>query len=43
MLRFGMSGGELIGRGTVAPGRTAALLGGSTPFYIRRSRWARPR
>src|SRR5439155_19428327 len=27
-LRFGMSGGELIGRGVVAPGRTAAPLGG---------------
>jgi CO/xanthine dehydrogenase Mo-binding subunit len=32
-LRFGMSGGELIGRGIVAPGRTAAPLGGSTPFW----------
>jgi CO/xanthine dehydrogenase Mo-binding subunit/aerobic-type carbon monoxide dehydrogenase small subunit (CoxS/CutS family) len=32
-LRFGMSGGELIGRGVVAPGRTAAPLGGSTPFW----------
>jgi CO/xanthine dehydrogenase Mo-binding subunit len=31
--RFGMSGGELIGRGVVAPGRTAAPLGGSTPFW----------
>ena len=33
MHRFGMSGGELIGRGVVAPGRTAAPLGGSTPFW----------
>ncbi|MBI1846838.1 MAG: molybdopterin-dependent oxidoreductase [Candidatus Rokubacteria bacterium] len=32
-LRFGMSGGELIGRGVVAPGRTSAPLGGSTPFW----------
>jgi len=32
-VRFGMSGGELIGRGIVAPGRTKALLGGSTPFW----------
>jgi len=32
-LRFGMAGGELIGRGIVAPGRTAAPLGGSTPFW----------
>ncbi|MBI1736413.1 MAG: molybdopterin-dependent oxidoreductase, partial [Candidatus Rokubacteria bacterium] len=32
-LRFGMSGGELIGRGIVAPGRTSAPLGGSTPFW----------
>jgi CO/xanthine dehydrogenase Mo-binding subunit/aerobic-type carbon monoxide dehydrogenase small subunit (CoxS/CutS family) len=32
-LRFGMSGGELIGRGVVAPGRSAAPLGGSTPFW----------
>jgi CO/xanthine dehydrogenase Mo-binding subunit len=32
-LRFGMSGGEIIGRGVVAPGRTAAPLGGSTPFW----------
>jgi len=32
-LRFGMSGGELIGRGVVAPGRTRAPLGGSTPFW----------
>ncbi len=31
--RFGMGGGELIGRGIVAPGRTAAPLGGSTPFW----------
>src|SRR5436309_2038931 len=31
--RFGMSGGELIGRGIVAPGRSAAPLGGSTPFW----------
>jgi CO/xanthine dehydrogenase Mo-binding subunit len=28
-----MSGGELIGRGIVAPGRSAAPLGGSTPFW----------
>jgi CO/xanthine dehydrogenase Mo-binding subunit len=33
VLRFGMAGGELIGRGVVAPGRTAAPLGGSTPFW----------
>ncbi len=32
-LRFGMTGGELIGRGVVAPGRTQAPLGGSTPFW----------
>ena len=32
-LEFGMSGGELIGRGVIAPGRTAAPLGGSTPFW----------
>jgi len=32
-LKFGMSGGELIGRGVIAPGRTAAPLGGSTPFW----------
>jgi len=31
--RFGMTGGELIGRGVVAPGRSAAPLGGSTPFW----------
>jgi len=31
--RFGMSGGELIGRGVVAPGKSAAPLGGSTPFW----------
>jgi CO/xanthine dehydrogenase Mo-binding subunit len=31
--RFGMGGGELIGRGIVAPGRSAAALGGSTPFW----------
>jgi len=31
--RFGMSGGELIGRGIVAPGRSTAALGGSTPFW----------
>jgi CO/xanthine dehydrogenase Mo-binding subunit len=31
--RFGMGGGELIGRGVVAPGRSAAALGGSTPFW----------
>ncbi|HVQ75940.1 MAG TPA: xanthine dehydrogenase family protein molybdopterin-binding subunit [Candidatus Binatia bacterium] len=31
--RFGMGGGELIGRGVVAPGRSAAPLGGSTPFW----------
>jgi CO/xanthine dehydrogenase Mo-binding subunit len=31
--RFGMRGGELIGRGVVAPGRTQAPLGGSTPFW----------
>lgn len=30
---FGMRGGELIGRGSVASGRTAAPLGGSTPFW----------
>src|SRR5439155_14902485 len=30
---FGMAGGELIGRGVVAPGPTAAPLGGSTPFW----------
>ena len=30
---FGMRGGELIGRGVVAPGRTSAPLGGSTPFW----------
>jgi CO/xanthine dehydrogenase Mo-binding subunit len=28
-----MRGGELIGRGIVAPGRTQAPLGGSTPFW----------
>ena len=28
-----MSGGELIGRGIVAPGRSRAPLGGSTPFW----------
>src|SRR5262245_17228617 len=33
MERFGMSGGELIGRGVVAPGRSRAPLGGSTPFW----------
>jgi len=33
LLRFGMAGGELIGRGVIAPGRTAAPLGGSTPFW----------
>src|SRR5439155_1756474 len=33
LLRFGMSGGELIGRGVIVPGRTAAPLGGSTPFW----------
>ena len=32
-VRFGMAGGELIGRGIAAPGRTAAPLGGSTPFW----------
>ncbi len=32
-LRFGMSGGELIGRGVIAPGRSQAPLGGSTPFW----------
>ena len=32
-IRFGMSGGELIGRGVVAPGRRCAPLGGSTPFW----------
>jgi len=32
-IHFGMAGGELIGRGVVAPGRTAAPLGGSTPFW----------
>jgi len=31
--RFGMGGGELIGRGVIAPGRSAAPLGGSTPFW----------
>jgi len=31
--RFGMAGGELIGRGVVAPGRSPAPLGGSTPFW----------
>ena len=31
--RFGMAGGELIGRGVVAPGPTSAPLGGSTPFW----------
>ncbi len=31
--RFGMAGGELIGRGVVATGRSAAPLGGSTPFW----------
>jgi CO/xanthine dehydrogenase Mo-binding subunit len=31
--RFGMAGGELIGRGVMAPGRSAAPLGGSTPFW----------
>jgi len=31
--RFGMGGGELIGRGIVAPGRSTAPLGGSTPFW----------
>lgn len=31
--RFGMSGGELIGRGIVAPGRSRTPLGGSTPFW----------
>ena len=31
--RFGMRGGELIGRGIVAPGKSAAPLGGSTPFW----------
>ena len=30
---FGMRGGELIGRGVVAPGRTKSPLGGSTPFW----------
>ena len=30
---FGMAGGELIGRGVVAPGPSAAPLGGSTPFW----------
>ncbi|HEX9822019.1 MAG TPA: molybdopterin-dependent oxidoreductase [Methylomirabilota bacterium] len=30
---FGMAGGELIGRGVVAPGPTRAPLGGSTPFW----------
>jgi CO/xanthine dehydrogenase Mo-binding subunit len=30
---FGMRGGELIGRGVVAPGRTPTALGGSTPFW----------
>jgi CO/xanthine dehydrogenase Mo-binding subunit len=33
LFRFGMAGGELIGRGVIAPGRTAAPLGGSTPFW----------
>ena len=28
-----MAGGELIGRGVVAPGPSAAPLGGSTPFW----------
>jgi CO/xanthine dehydrogenase Mo-binding subunit len=28
-----MRGGELIGRGVVAPGRTKSPLGGSTPFW----------
>src|SRR5262245_65992058 len=28
-----MRGGELSGRGVVAPGRTASPLGGSTPFW----------
>ena len=28
-----MGGGELIGRGIVAPGKSAAPLGGSTPFW----------
>jgi CO/xanthine dehydrogenase Mo-binding subunit len=32
-LHFGMAGGELIGRGVVAPGPTSAPLGGSTPFW----------
>jgi CO/xanthine dehydrogenase Mo-binding subunit len=32
-IRFGMAGGELIGRGIVAPGKTSAPLGGSTPFW----------
>ena len=31
--RFGMAGGELIGRGVVAPGPSRAPLGGSTPFW----------
>ena len=31
--RFGMGGGELIGRGIVAPGRSRAPLGASTPFW----------
>jgi CO/xanthine dehydrogenase Mo-binding subunit len=30
---FGMAGGELIGRGVVVPGPSAAPLGGSTPFW----------
>jgi CO/xanthine dehydrogenase Mo-binding subunit len=30
---FGMRGGELIGRGIVAPGRAKTALGGSTPFW----------
>jgi CO/xanthine dehydrogenase Mo-binding subunit len=30
---FGMAGGELIGRGVVAPGPSTAPLGGSTPFW----------
>src|SRR5262249_6156893 len=31
--RFRMGGGDLIGRGVVAPGRSRAPLGGSTPFW----------
>jgi CO/xanthine dehydrogenase Mo-binding subunit len=31
--RFGMRGGELVGRGVVAPGRSRAPLGASTPFW----------